>query len=288
MSFNIPVVFIIYNRVNTTKKVFNQIRKIKPTHLFIIADGPKNPQDAISVNETRKIIENVDWNCELHLDFSEYNLGCSDRIITGINNVFKKIDRAIFLEDDCFPHLSFFDYCRNLLEFHENNNSIMHISGFNLMGAVEIENSYFYSRYILPPWGWATWKRSWEKFNPKLDTWQQIKLSAHTNISQEYFSDWTDLFEGARVNRETWDISWNVDLWKHNGIAILPKRSLIQNIGFGCDATFTKNKDIDLSKIKGSRTELPLSHPTNIHLSFDKEIENKIIRAVRQQIKKIK
>lgn len=278
---NSSVTLIIYNRPNSTNLVFEAIRKIKPDKLFVVADGPKDYNDKIKTDQTRKIIEKIDWECELKTNFSDVNFGCSDRIISGLNWVFEYVDRTIILEDDCLPDSSFFAFCDTLLTHYENDEQVMHISGFNVMGKFSIKESYFFSKYILPPWGWATWKRAWELQNPDLDTWQQIKTWAYKIISQKYFTDWTDLFEGARVERKTWDTSWNVDLWKHHGLGIIPKQSLIQNIGFGEEATFTKNAITNLAEITKYTIEFPLIHPIGRKTIFEKDLENSIIEAVR-------
>ncbi len=276
-----PIVFIIYNRPNQTLRVFDMIRKVQPQQLFIIADGAKNENDLKKVIETRKITENIDWNCTIKTNFSENNMGCAKRIITGLNWVFENVDKAIILEDDCLPNLSFFNYCEELLNYYEKDTDVMHISGFNIMGSCEINSSYFFSKHLLPPWGWATWKRSWEFHNPNLDTWQQIKTWAYQNISQEFFKDWTDMFENVRINQTTWDVSWNTDLWKNNGLCIIPKKNLVQNIGFGEDATFTKNTNSKLAEIQAQFCTQPMSHPVIKSTNFDFLIEKILVESLR-------
>ena len=281
MPFNTPVILFIYKRFDTTALVFEKIKAIQPTTLYIFADGAKNKNEINAINKTREIIHQINWDCKLHIDFSEQNLGCSDRIISGLNHVFKNEDKAIILEDDCVPDTSFFYFCDELLNYYANHQQIMHISGYNILGKVQQKESYFFSKYMLPPWGWATWKRAWEQQNNNFDTWQQIKTWAYKNISQEYFTDWTDLFEGARTLRKTWDVAWNVDLWKNNALGIIPQKNLIQNIGFGENATFTKNESTKVAAINALEMHFPLNHPKTKKCDFDMLIEKEIIEAVR-------
>lgn len=281
MPFNTPVILFIYKRFDTTPLVFEKIKAIQPTRLYIFADGAKNISEINAINKTREIIHQVNWDCKLYVDFSEQNLGCSDRIVTGLNHVFKNENKAIILEDDCVPDTSFFYYCDELLNYYANDQEIMHISGYNILGEVQQKESYFFSKYILPPWGWATWKRAWELQNNNFDTWQQIKTWAYKNISQAYFIDWTDLFEGARTLRKTWDVSWNVDLWKNNAVGIIPQQNLVQNIGFGKEATFTKNDTSKLATIKAKEIHFPLNHPKTKKCGFDTVIEKEIIETIR-------
>jgi hypothetical protein len=281
MGLTTPVVFIIYNRPNETLRVFEEIRKVQPRQLFIIGDGARNASDALMVQKTREIINKIDWECSLNTDFSDINIGCADRIISGLNWVFNQVEKAIILEDDCLPNSSFFSFCEEMLLRYEKDVEVMHISGFNIMGNSTIDSSYFFSKYILPPWGWATWRRAWKFQNDNLDTWQEIKTWAYQNISQNYFKDWTDMFEHIRKNRTTWDVPWNIDIWKNKGLGIIPKHSLVKNIGISENATFTKNKETELAKIDFNNLEFPLVHPTNKNTSFEREIEEKIIEGVR-------
>ena len=108
-----PVAMVVFNRYETAKQVFEQVRKVKPKKLFIIADGPREkvPQDIEKCKKVRSIFDNIDWDCEIHKNFSEVNLGCSKRPYTGFSWVFENVEEAIFLEDDCLPNISFFKYC---------------------------------------------------------------------------------------------------------------------------------------------------------------------------------
>jgi hypothetical protein len=281
MSFKTPIVLFVYNRVETTRRVFDMIRSVRPEELFIIADGSKHTNDDDNVKATRRIISEVDWSCNLKTNLSDINLGCAERIISGLDWVFGQVDKAIILEDDCLPDPSFFNFCESLLDYYKCDERVMHISGFNCLNSVDVEESYFYSRFLIPPWGWATWKRAWVNFNKDLDTWQQIKNQAFQNIDQNYFADWTDMFEHIRIHKTTWDVPWNVDVWKHNGLGIIPNKSLVQNIGFGLQATFTKNASTDLALIQGQSIEFPLVHPKEKIMPFENAIEDKIISALR-------
>jgi len=103
---NTPVVLIIFNRTDTTKKVLQALRQVKPTKLLVIADAPRHnhPDDIEKCAATRKIIEQVDWNCQVIKNYSDINLGNKLRISTGLNWVFEQVEQAIILEDDCLPH----------------------------------------------------------------------------------------------------------------------------------------------------------------------------------------
>lgn len=157
-----PVVLIIFNRPTLTQKAFDEIKKVKPAQLYIISDGPRNKKEQVLVDESRKIIEQVDWPCVIHKKFSENNLGCKISVSTGLDWVFSQVEKAIILEDDCVPDLSFFRFCEQLLIQYENNKQVMMISGDNFF-KTHAEFSYDFCHHSLI-WGWATWRRAWRLY----------------------------------------------------------------------------------------------------------------------------
>ena len=273
MAFQTPIVLIIYNRPEKTRQVFSMIKCLKPAHLFIIADGGKSEADSLLCNEARGIIDLVDWDTTLNVNASDLNLGNAQRTITGLDWVFEHTNRAIILEDDCVPHPSFFEFCDTLLQTYAPDEEVMHISGCNLLGTTNTGASYFFSDYVVPPWGWATWKRAWQKFNPVMDSWQQHKTEIHPHISQEHFKTWTDTFEYLRLHKVTWDIPWNIDIWANKGIGIVPSTNLISNIGFDEAATFTKKNHAAYSKLPVTEMQFPIIHPETKQIHFSKELE---------------
>jgi len=131
--FDIPILFIIFKRPDTTSVVFEQIKKIKPKKLYIASDGPRNESDIEKCLQTKKIVENIDWPCEIKRNYSEKNLGCGRRVSSAIDWIFEKEEQAIILEDDCLPNKDFFLYCKQMLETYKGNEKIMMISGTNYL-----------------------------------------------------------------------------------------------------------------------------------------------------------
>ena len=168
----VPVVFIIFKRIDTTKKVFKLIHDYKPNKLYLIADGPKVIEDNNKCSEVRNFVENnIDWDCELIKVYSDTNLGCAKRVQTGLDYVFENEEMTIILEDDTLPDLSFFNFCEELLERYKDDKRVAHISGCNLhVNAVNFKESYCFSS-IVNIWGWATWKRAWINYDIKMPSW---------------------------------------------------------------------------------------------------------------------
>jgi hypothetical protein len=245
-SFHTPILFIVFNRPEPTKIVFEKIRSIQPEKLFIFADGPRSniPTDVKRCTEVREIVSQIDWKCNYQTQFQENNLGCGLGPISAISWFFEHVDEGIILEDDCLPSISFFKYCEILLEYYRNNSTVMHISGDNFQyGKKRGKSSYYFSRYT-HSWGWATWKRAWNYYDYEL-------------LPFEY-----------RIH--SWDKQWELSVEKAQGLSILPNKNLVKNIGFGADATHTKNEG-RYSFLNAEEIDFPLIHPANF--SLDKKAD---------------
>lgn len=269
-SFSIPIVFIIFNRPDTTQQVFEEIRKIRPSKLYIIADGPRLhvSTDAERCAQCRQIIEMVDWPCEVTKDYSGSNLGCAVRVATGLDNAFKKFDKLIVLEDDCLPDPTFFPYCEELLNRYEHTPEVLHITGTNCsFGAYQGRESYYFSKYA-HVWGWASWRRAWKHYDLKMRDWPEFSKEGLSTIVQsrgerQFFERVCNgLYTAEKPH--TWDFQLTFSVWNANGYSIIPKVNLISNIGFHAEATHTKKEDSHLSRIPVAPMVFPLIHPTKI------------------------
>jgi predicted O-methyltransferase YrrM len=263
-----PVVMIIFNRPETTEKVFAAIRQVRPPQLFVIADGPRNdrPGEAEKCAAARAIINRVDWPCEVLANYSNINLGCRQRVYRGLNWVFEKVESAIILEDDCVPHPSFFEFCQELLEKYRHEPRITTISGDNFQfGNNPIEESYYFSRYP-HCWGWATWRRAWQNYDDKMSLWPQLRNSnwlPNLLPNAEAVRYWSRIFENNYQGFNSWAYAWTFICWSRNGLTILPEVNLVSNIGFNETATHTSNPS-RFAKMATEAISFPLKHPTSI------------------------
>lgn len=267
-SLSTPVVFLIFNRPDTTARVFAEIARARPSRLFVIADGPRAHRsgEAEKCAQTRAIVENVDWDCAVTRDFSDVNLGCRRRVAGGLDNVFAQVERAIILEDDCLPDPSFFPFCEELLARYENDARVMHISGDNFQRGRRTADSYYFSRYP-HCWGWATWRRAWSRFDMEMAEWPSLRQNGWLS---EMFGDraaadiWTYMLDKAYDGRvDSWATRWAYTCWRQGGLSILPDVNLISNIGFGDEATHTTEKNSD-ANVPTEAMPFPLRHPSQI------------------------
>lgn len=266
-KLNTPVAFIIFNRPDTAQRVFNEIRKAKPTQLLVIADGPRTsrPGEDEKCKQTRAIIKQVDWDCKVLTNFSDVNLGCKVRVSSGLDWVFNEVEEAIILEDDCLPDSTFFKYCQELLEFYREDERIMMISGDNhLFGKKIIGDSYYFSQnaYI---WGWASWRRAWNKYDVTMKIWPQVRDDKglerifDNKALRKY---WTHIFEEVYHGKiDTWDYQWVFTCFLQKGLNVTPNRNLISNIGFGDGATHTLDDHAITANMAVEPMKFPLTHP---------------------------
>jgi len=272
-----PILFLIFNRPDTTELVFIEIKKVKPQKLFIAADGPREgiKCDFEKCRKTREITKQIDWDCEVKTLFRENNLGCKKAVSTAIDWFFENVNEGIILEDDCLPDQSFFYYCQELLDHYRDNEKIMIVSGDNFQfGRNKNDYSYYFSRFA-HIWGWATWRRTWKLYDVNLKNFKAFKKSSEYKeifINNTARNFWLDTFQGVcdgKIN--TWDFQLQFVLFYFNGYAILPNVNLVSNLGFGEGATHTKTKSDPYANINYTKTPLPLKHPAII--SWNKEAD---------------
>jgi hypothetical protein len=264
-----PVVLIIFNRPDTTIRVFAEIAKARPPKLLVIADGPRadHPDDAEKCAAVRAIIDGMDWDCEVLKNYSDVNLGCKRRVSSGLDWVFDTVDEAIILEDDCLPHPTFFRFCEEMLEKYRDDERIAMISGDNFQfGRKRTEYSYYFSRYP-HIWGWASWRRSWDNYDVDMKLWHEIRdggwladlLGAKKSVWY-----WKYIFENVYKGKiDTWDYQWTFACWIQSALTIIPNVNLISNIGFGPESSHTTEKN-KFSNMKTETITFPISHPSYI------------------------
>jgi hypothetical protein len=275
--FKTSILFIIFNRPDVTARVFNEIKKIRPSKLYVVADGPRTNKDLEDrkCEDTRRIIDLIDWDCEVFKNYSDTNLGCKKRVSSGINWFFENVEEGIILEDDCLPNESFFKFCEEMLVKYRNEERIGMISGNNFQfGKVKKEYSYYFSRYS-HIWGWATWRRAWNKYNVNIDSWPEIKKEGKlkktfSNIQDVYY--WSSIFDDVYNNKiDTWDYQWTFTCLINNYLSVMPSVNLITNIGFSqSDSTHTRRIS-KFSNMKSVNLDFPLAEPPTIERSVESD-----------------
>ena len=239
------VLLLVFNRPKKTEQVFEAIREVKPSKLYVAADGPRTNVSAEDGHcaKVREICNKVDWPCEVTRLYRERNLGCRVAVSDAISWFFNAEEEGIILEDDCVPSSSFFSFCQDLLERYKHDERIMHISGLNWQdGKWRGEGDYYFSKYP-GIWGWATWRDRWDKYDLELtDFYDFIKARRIEKITENWKEQQYHLngfIDCISKTVDTWDIQWKYSVFNDSGICIFPNVNLITNIGFGTGATHT-------------------------------------------------
>ncbi|HMJ67695.1 MAG TPA: hypothetical protein VK508_02305 [Cyclobacteriaceae bacterium] len=266
----VPVLLVIFNRPETTQVVFEAIRQARPPRLYVAADGPRPhvPADRERCAAARKVIDGVDWDCEVKTLFREKNVNCGIGPSSAFTWFFENETEGIILEDDCLPSQSFFWYCQELLEKYRDDTRVMHIGGNNFLnGWLKDEDySYYFSRsgHI---WGWATWRRAWQKFDFNISLYNKLRERRQfdgfflNSLERRYRLQKFDDTVNRQGRADWWDYQWDFARYVNSGLAIVPEVNLVKNIGFGADATHTLNQNTDASSLEAHEIDLPLTHP---------------------------
>lgn len=245
MGLSTPVAFLIFRRPDLTQKVFERIRQAQPKKLFVVADGPRNEAEAVKCAQARAVIDQVDWDCEVMTHYSAVNLGCKNRVSSGISWVFSQVEEAIILEDDCLPSPTFFSFCEILLHRYRYDERVCMISGNNFQrGILRTPYSYYFSKYS-HIWGWATWRRAWQHWDDNPQVWtifREHELLKSIHPDPDEYQYWVKIFDDVfyRQHPDTWDYLWTFACWSQGGLTILPHVNMVTNLGFRADAARTK------------------------------------------------
>tara|TARA_B100000795_G_scaffold264712_1_gene245542 strand:+ start:590 stop:1609 length:1020 start_codon:yes stop_codon:yes gene_type:complete len=278
------VLLLTFNRLDTTKEIFESIRKARVPRLYISSDAPRPEiEGEVEMVEIVRdyLTSSVDWPCEVKVRFNEVNLGCKVGCTSAIDWFFKTEEMGIILEDDCLPSQSFFWYCEEVLEKFKDDKRVMHVAG---MTYVEKPNNYQNYSYhfcrVGGVWGWATWRRAWKLYEYEMDSYLQAKeeklfndLLLGQSALKRLLLKW---FEGSYGTDSTWDFQWTYSKIINSSINVMPSKNLIRNIGHGhSEATHTKNKNFRYSEMELNELSFPLNHPKFIvvdrvfdHLNF--------------------
>lgn len=264
-----PVLLVGFNRPDYLKQVFNLIKKNRPQRLYVAIDGPRPnvADDEKKCKACRQIVNQVDWDCDLHTLFREKNLGCGHGMFNAISWAFENEDRLIILEDDCVPSDSFFPYCDMMLERYKDDTRVWQVAGrsYHPNSRFFDQSDYIFSHYP-HVWGWATWKRCWDQYDFYMSDFPDfVSVGGALNssmteklgrIENRYFQKVYDEIL-SETYYHTWDFQWSYLMLKNNGYSIVPKKNLIHNIGnIGTHTSANPKPDIPSEEMS-----MDLKHP---------------------------
>lgn len=287
---DVPVLLIFFSRPGCFEKVFEQVKKARPSKLFLYQDGPRkgNERDKDGIKKCREIAENIDWDCEVYRYYQEKNVGCDPSEYIAQKWAFGYVDRCIILEDDDVPTQSFFPFCRELLERYKDDQRINMICGMNNLETVNSPYSYLFSM-TGSIWGWATWRRvvdEWENDYAFLTPgYDRDKLFDSLRMHSLYSAKRLQTWESNKASGvEHYETILGLGQYVGNRLNIVPTKNMIINIGNTPEGSTHSASGIEeiphgLRKIytmKSYELEFPLKHPK--YVIEDVEFQKKMNR----------
>jgi hypothetical protein len=261
------VLFLVFNRPQTTARVLAAIRAARPPRLYVACDGPRahaeGERDTVEALRCL-VLEGVDWPCEVFTLFREDNLGCRNAVSQAITWFFQHEEEGIILEDDCLPSASFFPFCETLLEKYRHDDSIAGITGdFRMPRELHPPNTIGLVGYSLI-WGWASWRRVWEQYKVELEDWKGDLsiLPSLANKPSDTRAFFTRVFDAVTTGElNTWDFQFTYLVIKSGRSFVHPFVNLITNIGFSTGATHTAEGRDPSADLPRGEVAFPLEGP---------------------------
>lgn len=234
-NLDVSVLILFFTRPDSLKALFEQIRKARPARLFLYQDGPRSERDLVGIEACRKVVEIIDWPCEVHRNYQEHNSGCDPSNYLSQKWAFSLSDKVIVLEDDDIPSVSFFTFCKEMLDRYENDPRISMITGFNYDEVTQdIPYDYFFASTFSIQ-GWASWRRvfnDWDETYSWLDddfNRRQLEDVVKAHKHQQAFIDF------CRYHRKTgkayYETIFHAAMFFNSGLSIVPRVNLINNLG---------------------------------------------------------
>lgn len=285
MSYQVktPILFLAFNRPDCTERVFNSIREVKPSKLYVAIDGPRdnNADDIENREKVISIVRNVDWECDSHYLIHEKNLGCSLSGLTAWKWIFEYEKRMLFIEDDGLGNESAFRFIDEMLERYENDERIINVGAVNY-GPKMGNATYFFSRHPSCTYFMGTWKRVLDKYEYNIDSYPSIKYRkcfrknffsfGEYLVSLAYFDNYIKgLKSGFRAN--TYDLQLNYMAYKYNMYSIYPNINMVSNIGLSGGANNSVSVESSFYKEYANRKRFQLGDIVHPLFEIDKSFE---------------
>lgn len=232
---DVPVLILFFNRPQQLSAVFEQVKAARPTKLLLYQDGPRGESDMPGIEACRQVVEQIDWECEVYKNYQEKNVGCDPAEYYSQLWAFSLFDKCIILEDDDVPSISFFAFCKELLDKYEHDTRITMIQGLNIEEiSPNIPYDYFFSSSFNCN-GWASWRRVSEQWDGKYsfldDTFNMMQLRNLIKERKLRKSTIPICQSHRESQKEYYESIVYFSMLFNSGLAIVPTRNMIRNLG---------------------------------------------------------
>lgn len=252
-----PIALFVYNRPDHARRTIDALKQnalAQDSDLFVFSDAPKNAAAERAVAEVRKYIGEVSGFKSVTLVERSTNFGLAKSVIDGVGSICNEYGTVIVLEDDLLTTPYFLQYMNDALCEYESSEEVISIHGYIYPTGYELPETFFLRGADC--WGWATWKRGWDQFQPDaeklLAALLEKKLGRAFDFggNNDYMGMLRDQISG-RVN--SWAIRWYASAFLANRLTLYPGVSLVQNIGN--DDSGTHSEATDQFKVELSNRE---------------------------------
>ena len=279
-SVDVPVLMLFFNRPESLSQVFEQVKKARPSKLFLYQDGPRGERDMTGIQACRDVVAQIDWECEVHRVYQEKNYGCDPSEFISQKWAFSIVDKCIVLEDDDVPSVSFFSFCKEILDRYENDERVSMIAGFNPEEITpDMPYDYFFAT-TFSIWGWASWRRvvdKWDEHYTFLDDEFNIKQMRSIIKAHKYRSDLIYRCQRHREHGKAfYETIFESSFVFNSGLSIVPTRNMINNLGaIGNSTHYGSSLDImprglrRIFTMKRYEVEASLRHPLYVIENVD-------------------
>jgi hypothetical protein len=261
-----PVLLVVFNRPDVTRAMVDALRGVEPRQVFVAADGPRpdHPDDAGLCARTREVLDDIDWPCQLEVLAHDHNLGLQQSMVTAIDWFLSHVEQGVILEDDCLVHPDFFGFAAAMLERYRDNTDVMAVTSVNIEATVDHgPGSYFFASggHI---WGWATWRRAWEGFDPVLAQWPHVQDSFGPGTPPLHRALGSKFASAHAGTKRTWARAWHFNVARQHGLVVVPAVNMVHNIGLAKGATHTTSSRHRLAHLRAHELPRPVVHPDEL------------------------
>jgi len=237
-----PIVLFTYNRPAHTRRTVEALLKNEPAQesdLIIYSDAPKNPEAADAVREVRDYIRTISGFKSVRIVEREKNWGLANSVIDGVTSVVNQYGRIIVLEDDLVVTPHFLGFMNRALDRYEHEPKVIQVSGYMFPVKIKIREDALFLP-LTTSWGWATWQRDWQLFDPDAKGYAKLKadpaLRKRFNLDGAY--DYFSMLERQLSGQvDSWAVRWQLTAFMNGSLTIYPRHSLIVNAGFDDSGT---------------------------------------------------
>lgn len=266
MSIGTPVAIFIYNRAQHLPAIFAAICAARPPLVFVVADGAQaHDLDREQVAAVRQMVEETDWPCQVRRLYAEGNLGCSRRVLSGIDQIFAETEQAIFLEDDVIASGSFFRFCDELLETYRGDSEVMMVSGINPLDEWPAGGASHFFSALGSAQAWGSWRHAWSAVAQAPEAWSDAAVRARIRAflgDDEQYAARDRIYRMTPADsRNSWDYRWSLARQMRGGIAAVPSKSLAVHVGCGPSAVHVQRTTVVESLVRLHEAEFPLRYP---------------------------